>query len=84
MADPAPLDPLDLAAHAQAAIASSGRQDWGRAVAHLRVALAIQPDYDVAFTNLARVEQARGNNERAAEYATVAERLRQLPSVRDS
>jgi superkiller protein 3 len=57
---------------------------WQEAEAALVRALAIQPDYDVAFTNLARVEQARGNNARAAELATVAERLRQLPSVRDS
>ena len=43
MASPAPFDPLDLAAHSRSAIAASQREDWGSAIAHLRVALAIAP-----------------------------------------
>ncbi|MBC8024152.1 MAG: tetratricopeptide repeat protein, partial [Burkholderiales bacterium] len=57
---------------------------WQEAEEALMRALAIQPDYEVAFSNLARVAGARGDAARAAEYATIAERLRQLPSGRDS
>ena len=47
--------PLDLAAHTQAAIAATRVDDWGRAIAHLRVALAIAPQYRPARAELHRL-----------------------------
>src|SRR3982751_6501541 len=72
MAAPAPLDPLDLAAHAQAAVASSASQDWGRAIAHLRVALAIAPQVAESWVNLAAAMQRIGRLDEADRLAQQA------------
>jgi tetratricopeptide (TPR) repeat protein len=78
-ADPAHARSWNNLAHARI---ERGR--WDEAEQALLQALRIQPDYETAFANIARVARARGDEPRAAEYATVAERLRQLPTGRDS
>ena len=72
MAAPAPFDPLDLAAHSQAAVASSQGEDWGRAIAHLRVALAIAPQVAESWANLAVAMQRIGRLEDADRLAQQA------------
>ena len=72
MASQAPLDPLDLAAHSQAAMAASQRDDWGRAIAHLRVALAIAPQVAESWANLAAAMQRIGRLDDADRLAQQA------------
>ena len=66
------FDPLDLAAHSQAAIATSQREDWGRAIAHLRVALAIAPQVAESWVNLATAMQRIGRLDDAQRLAQQA------------
>jgi len=72
MASPAPFDPLDLAAHSRSAIAASQREDWGSAIAHLRVALAIAPQVAESWANLAAAMQRIGRLEDADRLAQQA------------
>lgn len=72
MASQASFDPLDLAAHSQAAIASSQREDWGGAIAHLRVALAIAPHVAESWANLAAAMQRIGKLDDADRLAQQA------------
>ena len=72
MADDALHDPLDLAAHSQAALAASQREDWGRAIAHLRVALAIAPQVAESWVNLATAMQRIARLEEADRLAQQA------------
>src|SRR5438045_9267663 len=61
--------PLDLAAHTQAAIAATRVDDWGRAIAHLRVALAIAPQSAASWANLATALQRIGRLDDAERTA---------------
>jgi tetratricopeptide (TPR) repeat protein len=71
-----PPDPLDLAAHSQAAIAASQREDWGRAIAHLRVALAVAPQVAESWANLATAMQRIGRLDEADRLAQQAVALK--------
>jgi Flp pilus assembly protein TadD len=64
--------PLDLAAHTQAAIAATRVDDWGRAIAHLRVALAIAPQSAASWANLASALQRIGRLDDAQRTARQA------------
>jgi Flp pilus assembly protein TadD len=64
--------PLDLAAHTQAAIAATRVDDWGRAIAHLRVALAIAPQSPASWANLSTALQRIGRLDDAERTARQA------------
>ena len=72
MADDALSDPLDLTAHSRAAIAASQREDWGRAIAHLRVALAIAPQVAESWSNLSTAMHRIGRLDDADRLAQQA------------
>jgi tetratricopeptide (TPR) repeat protein len=60
---------LDAAAHTRAAIAASQADDRGRAIAHLRVALAIAPQVPESWANLALALQRAGRLDDAERTA---------------
>ena len=70
MANETPL--LDLAAHSRAAMAATQANDWGHAIAHLRVALAIAPQVAESWVNLAIALQHVGRLDDAERTARQA------------
>jgi Flp pilus assembly protein TadD len=72
MAPDASFDPLDLAAHSQAVMACLQRDDWGGAIAHCRVAVAIAPQAAENWANLAYAMQRIGRAEEADRLAQQA------------
>jgi len=71
MANPTPT-PLDIAAHTQAAMAATQADDWGRAIAHLRVVLAIAPHAAASWANLSTALQRIGRLDDAERMAQQA------------
>jgi len=72
MSSEASFDPLDLAAHTQAVMACLQRDDWGGAIAHCRVAVAVAPQVAENWANLAFAMQRIGRLEEADRLAQQA------------